>query len=490
MRRALDSYSGKRAVGYGRISDDPTGLQAGVGRQREDVERWCQENDVQLVDWIEDNDVSASRYGRKVRQGYRKALRMVESGQAEILVAWHVDRLYRQPKELEHLIDLAEKQGVLIATLNGRLDLADSDDRAMARVAVAIAAKSSDDTSRRVTRWHTSRRDQGLPAGGPIFGWLSATEQDPRTAPIVARMIERCLAGEGLASIARWLDAEQVPQRLGGKCWQHNSVRLVLGSPRHYGLLAHRGQIVGPSTVPGIVEPELYEQVQAVLSARRTARKPSRRTAFTGLLFCAECGHSMIRNGGEKGRPVWVCKRSGYKPDACGKVSIDASFVERAILDAVFGIVDDPKLARMAAQMTARKGKGTTEGEIAAKLAALSTRLDALVEQFATGELPADAYARAARRLEADRQALTEELAKVSSAGVLVPWVGKAGELRAAFDEPGRLSDDMKREIIGWAFSLDGVRFEVGKHKGAPRVPDTTRCQVVPLPAVERQQVA
>ncbi|WP_276322863.1 hypothetical protein [Streptomyces sp. F001] len=35
---------------------------------------------------------------------------------------WHVDRLTRSPRELEDVIDLADRQGVELATVSGEID--------------------------------------------------------------------------------------------------------------------------------------------------------------------------------------------------------------------------------------------------------------------------------------------------------------------------------------------------------------------------------
>lgn len=62
------------------------------------------------------------------------------------IVVWHTDRLFRQPRDLETLIDLADK-GFLVVSAHGSRVLTDPDDRFILRIEVAHAARSSDDTS-------------------------------------------------------------------------------------------------------------------------------------------------------------------------------------------------------------------------------------------------------------------------------------------------------------------------------------------------------
>ena len=91
------------------------------------------------------------------RKGWERLLERVESGESDGIVVWHVDRLFRQPRDLERLIELGE-QGFVIASAHGTRNLASADDRFILRIEVAQAAKSSDDKSRRVKRRFVTKR--------------------------------------------------------------------------------------------------------------------------------------------------------------------------------------------------------------------------------------------------------------------------------------------------------------------------------------------
>ncbi len=90
-----------RAVIYCRISLDGSGLEAGVDRQRKDCEAFCKAKGIEVVEVLEDNDVSASRYTRRRRPEWEKAMTMLAEGTIDTIVGWHEDRLYRRPAELE-----------------------------------------------------------------------------------------------------------------------------------------------------------------------------------------------------------------------------------------------------------------------------------------------------------------------------------------------------------------------------------------------------
>src|SRR3954452_8583363 len=104
-----------RAFVYLRQSLDRTGLGAAVDRQREDCLKLCAERGWEVVEMYVDNDVSAS--SRKPRPAYLRMLAAIEKGSADVLVAWHVDRLTRKLTDLEHLIELSQQTGLRIATV-------------------------------------------------------------------------------------------------------------------------------------------------------------------------------------------------------------------------------------------------------------------------------------------------------------------------------------------------------------------------------------
>jgi len=45
------------------------------------------------------------------------------AGLIDAVACWHVDRLTRSPRELEDVINLHDKRGIMLATVTGEMDL-------------------------------------------------------------------------------------------------------------------------------------------------------------------------------------------------------------------------------------------------------------------------------------------------------------------------------------------------------------------------------
>ena len=113
-----------------RISDDRRGAEAGVTRQREDClalvadRGWTFVRD-RAAEVLSDNDISA--YSGKTRPAHLRLLEAISEGRVDVVVAWHPDRLYRSPRQLEDFITLLERTGTTVHTKqSGRYDPVDA----------------------------------------------------------------------------------------------------------------------------------------------------------------------------------------------------------------------------------------------------------------------------------------------------------------------------------------------------------------------------
>lgn len=217
---------------YLRISEDRTGEEAGVERQRDDCLALCARLglDVDSGDVFMDNDTSA--YLDKKRPEFARMLARIKLGPSRVVV-WHVDRLYRRPRELEDLIDLVETHPIRIeAVMGGAFDLNTHEGRLMARQLVAMAAYESGHKADRIRRANRQKAERGDWHGAAKFGYGTGGVLIPEQAAVIREMADRFLAGQSLRSITAWLNDESgfpAPQAKTGKTlgvWHATTVKL------------------------------------------------------------------------------------------------------------------------------------------------------------------------------------------------------------------------------------------------------------------------
>ncbi|MGH3559464.1 MAG: recombinase family protein, partial [Mycobacterium sp.] len=281
---------------YLRISEDRTGEQLGVTRQREDCAKLCAEKGWQPVEYI-DNDTSATN--GKPRPAYERMLTDIADGRLGAVVAWDLDRLHRRPVELERFMEIADAHRLALATVSGDVDLSTAQGRLMARLKGSVAAHEGEHRKARQLRATRQLAERGVPNWHRAFGYDDDRQPDPRTAPLVKQAYAAILAGASLGDVARtWNDAGALT--LGGNRWRAAEVSKFLRKPRNAGLRTYgvrygpvtRDSIVGKGTWPPLVDEDTFWSVQAVLDApgRAPARKSVRRHLLTGVLVCGKCG--------------------------------------------------------------------------------------------------------------------------------------------------------------------------------------------------------
>lgn len=371
---------------YARLSRNPDGLLEKIDRQLEDNRRTIERLGATVgVEHI-DNSLSAWKRGVK-RKGWDAALARMQDGRSGGVVVWHVDRMMRQPRDLEVLIDLAEEKGIRVANSWGLVDLCH--ELINIRVSVAHAEQSSRDTSRRLKKMFDGRRKAGhMSFCGPrTFGWPGMTQKDSEGNQ---RVVEASVVKAERAALKWAYKAVLTGTPLGGPKgvaaewnkrglrtyfgneWDGGTVRPALRRPRHVGLVTHEGKVVSVATnVKPVVDIKEFNEVGALLDARKTGRPLGQRLLASGLISCGKCGKKLVsRPQYAKGVaiPTYTCVKS--KHDGCGGTRIHAHFVDDALQAFVVERLSDPTVA----------------GAISASLAQTNERIGELEKRIATAE--------------------------------------------------------------------------------------------------------
>jgi site-specific DNA recombinase len=372
-----------QAVIYVRISDDRDGTAAGVGRQEDDSRKMAAQLGWGIGEVLVENDTSAFKRRRVarpngtvelrvVRPKFRRALELLESGAADGLIAYDLDRTARDPRDLEDLIDVVEQRTprVPVRSVTGSLRLDNDADVTMARVMVAVANKSSRDTQRRIARKHEQLALEGKFGGGGArrYGY----ERDGVTlvdaeAAIIREMVQRILDGESARAIVADLTRRQIPTVKPGSAWSTQTLIGILRSGRIAGLREHRGKIVGPAVWPAIVDTATRDQVLAQLELNsRHLGKPGLRFWCNHLIWCSRCGGSLTGSylGGVHQSAGWrqagdeTAKRYRYwcatnrQPAGCGRIAIAGAQVEAEVQHQVLAYLERDDVVQMLAAAT------------------------------------------------------------------------------------------------------------------------------------------
>lgn len=450
---------------YLRQSLDVTGDRLAVTRQREDNVALAERKGWGDIVEYEDNDTSASK---GVRPAYQRMLKDIESGKVDAVIAWDLDRLHRQPRELEDFIDLCDRQRVKLATVGGDTDLSTDQGRLTARIKGAVARAEIERKSARQKRQHLQRAQAGKGWGPRSFGY-NGNHNDPKLVPEEAKLLKQAyhdfIAGSSLASIAnRWNDKGVRTPRDG--TWDNSNLSRVLRNPRNAGLMEYDGEIIGKGKWPAIIDEDTYKAAQYILggfSAVHNQHK-ARKYRYGSLMTCGECGTLLVSGQGSKmtgeDRPIYRCKNP-----KCGKVSRRQKLVDSFIKDTLVRRLQKKHL-------WVKQHTGLSADEIDAlheEVSTLNTRIESFAIERAEGLMTAKQVAVATAAVQAKIDAINAKL-RESSASPLMQRLAetKPEDMEDVWDDIGT---DQQRTVIQMLCDKIVVDTLGTKGRGAAKLP-------------------
>lgn len=441
---------------YLRVSLDATGERLAVDRQREDCRAIIDGRGWTLTEEYVDNSVSASDR-RKRRPAYDRMVSDYAAGRFDALVCWDLDRLTRQPRQLEDWIDAAEERGLRLVTANGEADLSTDGGRLFARIKASVARSEVDRKAERQRRAAQQRADHGKPPGGVrLTGYTTGGDVIEREALIVRSMFDRFTRGESLRGIVRILDEAGVTTR-SGRQWNPSTVQTALRNPRYAGLAVYRGALTGKvGNWPPLVSEDVWRLAQARLDdPRRKTNKvgTERRHLGSGLWLCGECG-----------RPVTAWSGNRYRCAPCG-LTRTAEPVDDLVLSVIRARLSLPDAAGLVAPPDT--GEGARLNERARDLRA---RLSAIGDDYDAGRIDGTRYASARARVEAELAQVDRERVAVAGMTAAASTL-TAGDPVAAFDGETLM---VRRQVID---ALCTVRLHRGTHGSRTFDPETVRIE-------------
>jgi site-specific DNA recombinase len=475
---------------YIRSSLDRDRNKVSTAYQREALLKLCAEKG--WADPVEycDRNVSATK-GRRER--YEDMCADIASGKRKRMAVWDMDRLHRQPRELEDFIDLAEVHHIDLANVGGDVDLSTPGGRFFARMKGTVAKYEIEQKVIRQKAANEQRAKGGKPWVSRPFGYTFKIDRDAAAqraedrarglALEAEKPLEEAVAeGEAAyaARAAAWnpvtdstdneiVEHEADAIRKGctalldggtlygiakewnskglktstGCTWTGGQVRQVLTRARNAGLQTYNAEVLYDVEVkwPAIVDVETYEAVTALLAdpKRHTGKTPGRKHLLTGIAICGVCNKTLgttmrrLKSGGN--RPVYACKRIG-----CLGIVRGLAQVDERVIDTIAATLADPAWA------VTLNGPSVDLGPLKARKADLRKLIARTREEYEEGEIDAkDRNARIAR-CEEKIAKLDDELIPAHVPTDVRALAGKP-DARERFEA---LPLDRRRGVISW----------------------------------------
>ncbi|MET8648547.1 recombinase family protein [Nocardia aurea] len=398
---------------YLRQSDDADEDELAVGRQwNEVVEKICKPRGWEPVRYC-DNDKTALGKKRKLPDRDRM-LEDIEAGELQAMATWDCDRLYREPIDLEHIIDVFEANHILLATVTGDIDLSTDNGRLFARVKGAFAKAESERRSARQKSKGKQLADDGemwvsrRPLGYEMDGTVV-----PHEAEAIAEAFDLYLAGHhSLMGIGRRWNELGMTTSVGNRWTHHNQIRKILENPRYAGKRAYNGVVVGDAKWEAIIEPDVWQAVNDTLAGntRKVGPPTGRKRLLVGIALCGSCAAKevvttmQVAPSGRSLRLVYRCR-------TCFGVTKPMERADSVVMDVIV-----ERLSRPDAEDLLVNQNSPNLAALRTEAATLRTKLETIATKWSNDELTDEQLSIMTRNTKSRLESVTVQMEDANKA--------------------------------------------------------------------------
>ena len=348
------------AFAYLRLSNEEAaeGESSSIKNQRMIIQDYCERNEILLVRVFVDDGWSGGNFDRPA---FQEMIALLEQGKANIVITKDLSRLGRDMREASYYAEqYFPEHGIRYLTVADNFDT--EQENVMAPFQFAMNEVYLRDGSRKVKEVLKAKREKGLYCACAPYGYVKDPRNknrlvpDEETAPIIRRIFEAAANGDSSRKIAMELNRDGIMPPLKYKVlykgnfsedgaarasdlWNYTTVKRILKNPVYLGhtLLGKSRKVsvkskkklnvpkdqwaVTENTHEPIITQEVFDLAQFNLGKGTFDFRQYdhvRRSIFSGIAFCAQCGHALCSCG-----TVYKGEREKYWYLSCNRHRLD-----------------------------------------------------------------------------------------------------------------------------------------------------------------------
>lgn len=309
-----------------------------------------------MVDLYADGGISGVTAEK--REDFQRLLTDCRRGLIDRVLVKSISRFARNAEDCLETVRELKSIGVSVFFEEQNIDTGKMTGELLTAVFAAIAQKESESISSNM-RWGVKVRMQNgsyLPSSQP-FGYKLAGKMiviDEVRATYVRKIFSMYLDGKNMDEIADYLNHEKISRPELNREWTHHKVSIILRNEKYIGdslwqksytadtlpfrrYLNHGevAQYYAEETHPPIVEKDVFQRVQTLLSQRSSRRiyqhTQTEADPFSKKVYCGYCG-KLLRRKHNPGHFYYACRTHENNIASCPLAPVPAAELEKAFL--------------------------------------------------------------------------------------------------------------------------------------------------------------
>lgn len=352
-----------RVAAYCRVSTDSDAQLESLDNQRSHYEDYIRARD----DWefagvYFDEGITGTK--KEKRPALQQMMLDCENHKIDFIITKSLSRFSRSTTDCLELVRRLQALNIPIFFERENLNTGQMESELILSILSSMAEGESASTSAN-GKWSAQKRFQNgtFKLAYPPYGYDWDKEKsemviNSKQAQVVKQIFSDYLSGTGIHDIAASLNKKGIPTKKGAH-WQHSTISSILTNEKYTGDVifqktytdaqfnrhantGEKDQYFCEGHHKAIISHEDFDRAAALLAQHcrekgilRQSEKYQNHYAFSGRIFCAECGGTMrrrIHSSGSQKYAAWLCNTHLADKTACSMLFIRNDALEMAFL--------------------------------------------------------------------------------------------------------------------------------------------------------------
>lgn len=394
----------KRVAAYCRVSTDEQVLHGySLGAQRDALAQYAANHELNIIKFYVDEGISGKLPFTK-RPAMMRMLSDLEALNIQQVIFIKLDRWFRSVKEYYKVQDILDRHKVTWRAILEDYNTETSDGILKVNIMLSVAQNEAERTSERIKFVMHNKMEKKQVVGKQPYGYKIAEIDgvkrsviDEETAPVVRDIFREFERTSSASLTTKYVNTKY------STAFSYVFVRRLLKRS------SYAGEYMGITDYrPAYITREQYDRNVATLESRHVKRTPTGRIyIFSGLLFCACCGHRLKAKRAKNGSRYYCCTRAMDDYACVNRKHISELKLEAYLTDNIVRLAEkyiyDVEVSKAAADYAAQKRD----------VEAIRRRLDRLNDIYLDGNIDKSVYIKKSALIRAELDEAIEFNAKI-----------------------------------------------------------------------------